>query len=554
MEDPLAGAEANLLANFSFGRGVGIPVAKDPRVQAVIDEAWKDPVNRQKLTGFEAQRHRSNELLTQANLYPVAFVTGGRVRLGFLDADTVVAIVTDPDDEERPLYYVTRKRRIEWDFTAHRVKTTDELMTGGQPKVVYYAHWRNVDDAQEERIRNHEDPLEGPAKADLADGVVEHIRINRIGRTQFGTPPWARTLRFLSAMNQLSTAHVKMAQAASTIIAKRMVQGSPNEVTRAANNILAQTGEIAAARFGTGVPPADIAARIPPEAGSFWVENQAQRLEPVNLQSGAAQMVQTTQIVRAPIAAASGFGQHYLGDASSANLATATSLELPTLMTVQAWQETFEQLLRWFTDMVIQSAVRSGRLSRDTPNPELEPGEDPSDSLAASRALSELCYEDDQAEMERRVGFDLGYSFEMPYPGRRNLPDVVNLVTMVAAGYDPNGMNVPLRRALLQFLAVHGMELADPQGWVDEVLPEEAGTPEIPPEPQMIDPTTGQPVPGGTPPVAPGGGETPPNVLTGRPNPASGDMSEGLEAALAELDASVVDAFRRDVLEPLLSA
>jgi hypothetical protein len=50
-------------------------------------------------------------------------------------------------------------------------------------------------------------------------------------------------------------------------------------------------------------------------------------------------MAQTAQIVRSPIAAAAGFGQHYLGDSSDANLATASTLELPATMRVQSWQQ-----------------------------------------------------------------------------------------------------------------------------------------------------------------------------------------------------------------------
>lgn len=484
LRDPLAGAEANLLANFGFGRGIAVPACEDPVIGKIVEEAWTDAVNSAKLTSFEAQRHRSNEMLTQANLYAVAFRKGGRIRLAFLDADEVVDIVTDPDDDERPLYYVVRRRRQRWDFKNHQLlaePTADGVL--GNDDVRYYRHWRNVDDAEAERAGEQPGPddaeatLDAPDAAQLADGDVFHLRINRIGRSQFGSPPWARSLRFFSAMNTLTESHVAMAQAASTFIAKKVQRGSPDQIARSANSVLAQTGDIGKARFG-GDRPAP--GELPPDPGSILVENESSRMESIALQSGSAQAMQTAQIVRAPIAAATGFGQHYLGDASSANLATATSLELPTLMTVQAWQQTMLDLMRWFTDLVIEDAVKEGRVPVGDAEPDADPQEDMPVverdlSLAAAGKTWKnlhLAESGDAVELEARLRRKLGYTISAPYPGRRNLPDVTALVTQAATTFDPGGNNIPMRRELLRVLGEHGLNMDDPQGWVDGMLPE----------------------------------------------------------------------------------
>lgn len=554
MQDPLAGAEAELKANFAFGRGIALPDAEDEAVQKILEEAWTDPVNWEKLTSFEAQRHRSNELITQANLYPAAYVKNGYVRIGFLDADTVKFIVPDPEDEERPLYYATIKRRIEWDFQNDRLKTIDEMRGDrGKPKVVYYPHWRHVEDMEQ---AGEKPPT--PPNGKQGDGLIYHVRINRIGRSQFGTPPWARTLRFFRAMNDLTEAHVVMAQAASTFVAKQTMKGTPKQLTDSANAVLAQTGELGAARFGETPTDAAFPRQTAPPPGSFWLENESNKLEALQLNSGAAQAAQTAQIVRAPIAASGQFGQHYFGDAGNANLATATSLELPTLMAVQAWQETFKQLLTWFCDLVIQEAVRSGRLGGYRAVLSEEDAEEAGIPLrVAAKALSELTLSEsaDKQEMERRTGKKLGYTLSMPYPGRRNLPDVVSTVTGVAAAFDPNGVNVPLRRHLLTFLATHGMQMDDPQGFVDEVLPEDLAATLMP----GLDQETGDPYPdtraldyedrktdidlkkrGGDFPK----GERPARARTGRTRPR-GEMGEELEEEIRGL-------FDSEVLEPLL--
>lgn len=577
MQDPLAGAEASLLANFAFGRGVGKPDATDDTVQEIIDEAWTDPVNTEKLTGFEAQRHRSNQLLTDANLFPTAYVSNGRVRLGFLDADFVTSVICDPDDDERPLWYVTHKRRVSWDFENDRVLVADELRDNeGQPRVVYYPHWRNVEDWKKEQVEDG-----GVVPADqvppaekMGDGLVYHLRINRIGRTQFGTPPWARSLRFYSAMNSLTEAHVAMAEAASSIVAKRSVTGGPDAVKRQASQLLSMTGELGSARFGDALRQVDeemlhggdrarwgtgrVAPSSPVGPGSFWTENQSDRLEAVNLSSGAGQAAQTAQIVRAPIAGAAQFGQHYFGDASNANLATATSLELPALMNVQAWQETHEQQFRWFVDLVIQEAARAGRLGGDGA---LSENEDGVEFPLAGRKLSELHVQEstEKAELERRTGKDLSYTFEMPYPGRRNLPDVVTMVQTIAAGFDPNGINVPLRRQLLLFLAKHGMQLDDPSGFVDEVMPEDS----VDPGASAFLPKGYDPAPANAPvdPNAPAGGQTgalggpAAGAKAGRPANPQGDMATAAyEDALSAVREMVDDRFRMNVVGVLEGA
>lgn len=600
MQDPLAGAEADLLANFSFGRGITMPQANEEKLQDILEEAWTDPVNEEKLTGFEAQRHRSNELLTQANLYPTAYVNNGYVRLGFLDADTVKYIVCDPEDEERPLFYATHKRRVEWDFEQDRLKTLDETDDDGRPKIVYYPHWRNVEDMIAQAADTGEKPPKVPA-GKLGQGYVYHCRINRVGRTQFGTPPWARTLRFFRALNDVTESHVTMAQAASTFIAKRVMKGTPDSIQKSANAILAQTGELGAARFGEQPTDAAFPRQQAAPSGSFWLENESNRLEALQLNSGSSQVAQTAQVIRAPIAAASSFGQHYLGDASNANLATATSLELPTLMAVQAWQETFEQTFRWFTDMVIQEAVRAGRLggmgagrvttqevaAQLMEDMSLEEAEEAAwDALPRHERhvrqlpLSALWMREatDRKEMERRTGLDLGYVLAMPYPGRRNLPDVLAVVTQVVVAYDPQGVNVPLRRKMLEFLATHGMQLDDPTGFVDEVMPEvdpseggdgmQFGPAHLMPG---VDPATGEPymdqrsadyVPPEDPNASPGGGSG--GTSTGGGGGSGGDKPRGAKTrrtppkdemaqAYSVLADMTGEAWLSEVLDPLVA-
>jgi hypothetical protein len=508
MQDPLAGAEAQLLADFAFSKGISAPTARNAKVQDVIDEAWTDANNEEKLTGFIAQRKLSNTLLTDGELFMTLYVKGGRVRVGRLDPDLVDDIVPDPEDRLRPLWYVTRERRYEWDYEQDMPLFTDQQLEHGRPKKTYWKHWRNVDDAIAEREMDDttgEAPLEMPPEQKIAKGVVFHLPINQVGEQLRGTPPWARSLRFMTAMNVLTEAHVVMAQAASTFIARRAMRGTPNQVTKAASSILSSVSELGAGRLGgahpTGEEPAtrNFTGPDAPEPyapGSWWNENESSKLEALNLNSGAGQMAQTAQIVRAPVSAAAGFGQHYLGDASNANLATASTLELPATMRVGSWQEFFETICRWFTDRAIEAAVKAGRLGG-------------AEGFDGKKPLGEMRLHEaeDRKAMEDRTDKDLSYEFSMPFPGRRQLPDVQAFVVGMCEAMDPNGVNIPFRKLILKF-ALEQMGIDDVARAVEECIPEEGipgGPGPLPKEqPPAVDPTTGLPIPPGLP-GAPGG-------------------------------------------------
>ena len=481
--DPVAGAEAMHLANFTFSRGVPKPQAKEPKVQEIFDEAWDDPVNQEALTGFEAQRKLSNDLVTSANLFALGFAANGKFRVGFKPPEQVKEIVTDPEDANRALYYLTHHRRREWDFEQDQWKTPQ---IGEEPKKTYYAHWRNVD-AYEEEAGERGEEITRPPQDKLGEGECYHVRINRVGQTQFGTPPWARTLRFYSGLNRLTEARIAMAQAAAAFIGKRVTKGGPAQVQKAAASVLRQAGDLAATLKSpepTGPP-----LQPPPRAASIFNENEAHSLQPLSLNSGGPGAQADAQIVRAPLAAASGFGQHYLGDASNANLATATTLELPALMQVSAWQETFEQLYRWFCDRCLEEAVRSGRLGGAT---EAEPGAKPLAELRLSEA-------EDKREAEDRTGMDLSYGFQMPYPGRRNLPDVMQAVTGTIQTFDQGLQNRVLLKEVLIFLFSQGFGVEDPAGVAEAILEFELPPPPAAPPPEAPMPDEEEPMQPGAP-------------------------------------------------------
>ena len=459
--DPQAGAAVDLMNDFVLGRGVPRPRFRDPRVQAEVDAAWDDPDNELALTGLPAQFAFGTDLSLQCNVFFLVFDDGddGIVKLGILDHDSVEAAIPDPENRLRVLHYMSRERVLDWDYEHDKIKQTD---IASKPKVIYYEHWRNVDDARELG-----DAPPEPPENKLGFGRVYHVAINRRQEQHFGVPTMRRLLRWFSAYNEFMTARVDLAKAAAAFLMKRKVRGGPTRVQQLAHQVMNRTSELA-----QQMDP-EIDPMAGPRPGSILNENEAVSHEPFTLNTNAGQAMQDGSMLQGQIAAASHFPTTYLG-AEPGSLAGATAVELPVLKAVEARQEVVEATYRWFIDLVITRAQEAGRL----PYP-AEPGE--------------------LQEQDAQEGIvDLSYEFSLPNPQRRMMGELVSAVANIAKTFDPNGTNIELSRTLLAIAFGQGLEMENPADAVTRVFP-----------PGYVDPVSQALQQQGGPPAGPPIGQTP---------------------------------------------
>lgn len=476
-QDPQLGAAVDLMNDFTLGRGVPAPKARDPKVQEVIDEAWNDEDNQLILTSYPAQVALGTDLSLQSNLFVLMFTgADGRVKLGMLDHDTVENVVRDPDNRRRILYYVSRRRHIKWDYINDVPAYDNDLDRRRGERILYYQHWRN------EPGRGQKAPANKMGK-----GKVYHIAINRTGEMAFGHPTMHRVLRWANAFNSLMEARVDAAKAAAAFVMKRKVKGTPNQVRKLATQILSKRGEL-----GRSVDTAGEDYLIGPRSASIITENEQVEHESFKLDSGSAGANIDSQMIRSQISAATHFPQHYLGDIGSANLATATSMELPVLKAVESRQEVFEQLFRWFIDRVIEEAVKAGRISEELSEEEWvkqqgdQEQEGTSNAPPIASGLETVGGTPGAGEMQEQAmdlgqplpqpegedrRRDLSYEFSLPNPLRRMMSDLVNAVSTIARTFDPNGTNMELSRTLLAVALGEGLEMEDPGQIVSKVFP-----------------------------------------------------------------------------------
>lgn len=541
--DPQLGGSVDLMNDFTLGRGVPRPRAADPKVQEVLDEAWEDPDNQRVLTSYAAQMALGTDLSLQSNVFILVFDDGndGKVKLSLLDHDAVEDVVRDPENRHKILYYKVRQRRIKYDFQSDMAKVDPTLES--RDRFRYHAHWENEPSSGEDTC---------PEKK-LGKGRVYHVAINRTSEAAFGHPTMHRTLRWATAFNSMMEAQVDAAKAAAAFMMKRKVKGSPNQVRKAAQQALSRSSELGRYR-----DPEDPEMLVGPKGGSTITENEGIEHESFKLDSGAQSAHLNSQMIRAQISAGTHFPQHYLGDVGSANLATANSMELPVLKTVESRQEVLEQLYRWFIDHVIEQAVAKQTLSKTLSDEEWEKlqadrdqeGQSgqpeataPTDGATAPALTTELGIPDPEEENERER--DLSYDFGLPSPLRRMMSDLVTAISTVARTFDPNGTNIELTRELFNIVLGEGLEVADPAKTTDKIFP-----------PGYVDPAMEamQQAQGG----APGAGGAPPPGIQFVPNegdaPPGAAQPEQNPYAMAEARLRTRDEALRDLQESHIAA
>jgi hypothetical protein len=507
--DPQYGGTVNLLNEFTLGRGIPKPQANDEEVQeVVIDEFWDDVDNKRVITTHAAQVRFNTALSIQSNVFPLVYDDGddGKVKLGLLDHDSVEEAVRDPDNRLRILYYFTKSFKRVWDVENHcyQVSKQRELLR-------YYEEFRNLRDARDEAERGakREEPLPVIPDALIGRGRVLHVSINRTDEQAFGIPEIARTVRWLTAYNDLMRARVDMAKAAASIIMRRKLRGGAAGAQQLTAQAMLSSGASA-----TTVSSVDQLGRGP-KPGSILEENDLVEHQSFNLNSGSQGAMQDAQMIRSQYSVATGWPQSYLGDPSGTPMATATSLELRVLKMVETRQQVLEDVLRALIDHAIERAIETGKLSKFRPMTDEEreranaKREEDNRAYSTPMAQAELntvagTTADEDEPPEGMVLRDLTYQISMPSPLRRAMGDLVNAIANIAKTFDPNNTNMDLSRLLLGIALGEALEVEDPGAAVERIFPEGYVDPAVaaaaaPPE---LAPGDFEAVP---PPVAPNG-------------------------------------------------
>lgn len=438
---------------FCFGRGVTAGKAADDEVQAVLDDLWLSAANMAELTSAEAQWRAGKDLWEVCNVYTVVFADGldGRVLLAGLQHDQVVGVARDPKVWRRVLYYAVREYTYEYDWRTHAPKPLPSWT------IVYYEALDGMRELDEDLKAGRAAPPAPPAHL-LRPGRVLHVAVNRGREQAFGEPELRSSIKWSASFNDLLAGQVEKAKAAQRYLSRVTVTGAASEqqLTDVAMRAVGRRSPLATA-FDDLAPEDERGLPGAPTAGGQFWGNEAIKAEPFSLDSGSGNARQDMESASQAFAAATNFpGHYYFGDPGS--LAGATSVELPVLKMTDQDQALWLAVFRKLCDLRIERAIAVGLLSERR---------EPTDAEIADGI---------ELGADGQVERDLTYQIDMPEALRRNLPELMQLVTDTSTTFDPGGESEPLQRALVGYVLGNLLEFPDTPALVERIFAEPAQT------------------------------------------------------------------------------
>ena len=349
LKNPIIKRGVNVQVQYVWGQGVSIRAAQ-PEIDAVIQAFLDDEKNQDELTSHQAREQKERELQTDGNIFFVLFpnrITGA-VRVRSIPVGEVSAIITNPDDSKDPWYY-----KREW--------TEETLNTAGATetttRAAYYPDWRYTP-----RTRP---PTIGSASV-LWDTPVYHVKVGAYSDWRFGCSEVYAAIDWARAYKEFLEDWATFTRALSRYAWKLATKGGARGV------------QAAKARIGSTLGAA-VETNPPATTGATFIGAEGVEMNPMRI-GGANVGMDDGRRMLLMVAAAQGLPETFYGDVSVGTLATATSLDRPTELTMRSrqtlWsdihQSIFAYVLRWAVKAP-KGALRSmGRIERVNDGAEID--------------------------------------------------------------------------------------------------------------------------------------------------------------------------------------
>lgn len=334
--DPIASHAVMLHNAYTFGRGLSFR-APDPDVQDWLEQFWADPRNRASVSRAQAQWLLNTDRQLDGELFLALYVSTltGRVTVRTMDPNEIRQIVRAPGDPAMPVYYKRVYRPQVFNFERGEYELRPEVTE-------YIPDWRNAGEHPAGYVR-------WPAQTEI---YLMHVCSNPLGGR--GLSHLATGLPWIKALKGFMEDRATLTLALATFAFKQKIKGNRTALQR----VREQWGAFEMAeRYGLAGEGTE--RRL---AAQTFIENEASTLEQLKTDSGAANAYQDMRMFRQQAGiGAGGIFEHYLGDPSTGNLATATAMELPMLKLFEFEQQMWEDI---FGDLFYFVVVQGLRFSR----------------------------------------------------------------------------------------------------------------------------------------------------------------------------------------------
>lgn len=332
LKNPLIKRAVATQANYVFGQGVDV-VAADEDVQTVVDAFMEDSKNRAELTGEQAMLTKETELQVTSNLFFTFFTDplNGATRVRTIPLSEITRIIYNPDDSKEPWYYYRQ-----WQQPKE---------PGSQKYEMHQAMYPDINYMPKGGLPKHFNGIEV-----MALNPVYHVKTNCLSDMEYGVSEiyaaidWAKAYKdfledwytIVKSLSKFAWKATSKSGATGMAQAKQVLEGAINGVSNPMNSDL------------------------PGQAAQVWMSSDNFDLAPMP-KSGATVAVDDGRRALLMVCAATGIYEHYFGDPSTGNLATAKAMEQPMLLMFQERQELWTDVFNTILGYVInQSALKPG--------------------------------------------------------------------------------------------------------------------------------------------------------------------------------------------------
>lgn len=332
LKNPLIKRAVATQANYVFGQGVDV-VAADEDVQTVVDAFMEDSKNRAELTGEQAMLTKETELQVTSNLFFTFFTDplNGATRVRTIPLSEITRIIYNPDDSKEPWYYYRQ-----WQQPKE---------PGSQKYEMHQAMYPDINYMPKGGLPKHFNGIEV-----MALNPVYHVKTNCLSDMEYGVSEiyaaidWAKAYKdfledwytIVKSLSKFAWKATSKSGATGMTQAKQVLEGAINGGSNPMNDDL------------------------PGQAAQVWMSSDNFDLAPMP-KSGATVAVDDGRRALLMVCAATGIYEHYFGDPSTGNLATAKAMEQPMLLMFQERQELWTDVFNTILGYVInQSALKPG--------------------------------------------------------------------------------------------------------------------------------------------------------------------------------------------------
>ena len=332
LKNPLVKRAVATQANYVFGQGVDV-VAVDEDVQTVVDAFMEDSKNRAELTGEQAMLTKETELQVTSNLFFTFFTDplNGATRVRTIPLSEIVRIIYNPDDSKEPWYYYRQ-----WQQPKE---------AGSQKYEMHQAMYPDINYMPKGGLPKHFNGIEV-----MALNPVYHVKTNCLSDMEYGVSE-------IYAAIDWAKAYKDFLEDWYTIV-KSLSKFAWKATSKSGATGMAQAKQVLEGAINGGSNPMN--SDLPGQAAQVWMSSDNFDLAPMP-KSGATVAVDDGRRALLMVCAATGIYEHYFGDPSTGNLATAKAMEQPMLLMFQERQELWTDVFNTILGYVInQSALKPG--------------------------------------------------------------------------------------------------------------------------------------------------------------------------------------------------